>query len=692
MTRGFNRTDKNTLFVKAHGQCVMCGEPLDTTWEADHIVPYSLDGKTEINNGQALCSTCNKKKGTTVISMKEHADTIQLRKAQQEMVNVAFSKIQRGEKSMTCVLACGSGKTLGALNLCNALYRLGIITGAIFLTPREALCKQYQKAWDGKSADDFSQYYDEPKISGIYYRENKAPILFPRDFGYALIYNSLVADSKTKTPIHTDTTVGIVQRKFALILDEAQALSKEDEKAFTAAVRGLYDHPNCIFTMVMSATPIRSDDLELFCGEYTAPNENGFRYLKADVVYSYRDGVEQQYLRPLEFHLQKVRLDLQAWGAEDDEDITTVHSDEKGASKKLRQFMEQREVWQNLADKTVEELRSVRERFWMGYRALIAAIDVKHAGLISAYLRNKYPTLRALTVIGEPKAILEDDPHGDYGDLSDKLEDFKNGGYDILISVRKAYVGFNCPTITVVGVLTHWRFSGFLEQLSGRGGRVCKERPIDEQVLRVIGLDDPAMAQFAKDMREATLAYLIEKGLRSEMPTGSDVEKVPVVDIVTGTTLEGHRALGWNAAGEGDLTREQYTALSEFLRQQNLYGVPLTSIAQVINKSGGSLGVFLGNIPKIEETSFTYDIDVDAFRSAIKYGIEQLAGIYKKNGRFSSYEEAIRLLYRQYFPKGIDNFYRDFKSHSEYKAALGVKHAEIARTVMQEKRNKKEKK
>ena len=35
---------------------------------------------------------------------------------------------------------------------------------------------------------------------------------------------------------------------------------------------------------------------------------------------------------------------------------------------------------------------------------------------------------------------------------------------------------------------------------------------------------------------------------------------------------------------------------------------------------------------------------------------------------------------------------RDFKSHSEYKAALGVKHAEIARTVMQEKRNKKEKK
>ena len=42
--------------------------------------------------------------------------------------------------------------------------------------------------------------------------------------------------------------------------------------------------------------------------------------------------------------------------------------------------------------------------------------------------------------------------------------------------------------------------------------------------------------------------------------------------------------------------------------------------------------------------------------------------------------------------KGIDNFYRDFKSHAEYKAALGVKHAEIARTVMQEKRNKKEKK
>ena len=50
------------LFMKANGHCT-CGVELGDDWHADHIVPLSKGGPTTIDNGQALCATCNIKKG-----------------------------------------------------------------------------------------------------------------------------------------------------------------------------------------------------------------------------------------------------------------------------------------------------------------------------------------------------------------------------------------------------------------------------------------------------------------------------------------------------------------------------------------------------------------------------------------------------------------------------------------------------
>jgi len=41
----------------------MCGEKLDNSFHADHVVPYSRGGMTVTNNGQALCRSCNCSKG-----------------------------------------------------------------------------------------------------------------------------------------------------------------------------------------------------------------------------------------------------------------------------------------------------------------------------------------------------------------------------------------------------------------------------------------------------------------------------------------------------------------------------------------------------------------------------------------------------------------------------------------------------
>jgi 5-methylcytosine-specific restriction endonuclease McrA len=57
-------TKKEKLFLRAYYdfKCALCGKPT-THGEADHIIPFSKNGKTEIQNAQFLCVSCNRKKG-----------------------------------------------------------------------------------------------------------------------------------------------------------------------------------------------------------------------------------------------------------------------------------------------------------------------------------------------------------------------------------------------------------------------------------------------------------------------------------------------------------------------------------------------------------------------------------------------------------------------------------------------------
>ena len=54
--------ERLALLLRAKGRCQKCGEVLDK-WEADHIVPFSKGGETVLENGQALCPGCNRRKG-----------------------------------------------------------------------------------------------------------------------------------------------------------------------------------------------------------------------------------------------------------------------------------------------------------------------------------------------------------------------------------------------------------------------------------------------------------------------------------------------------------------------------------------------------------------------------------------------------------------------------------------------------
>lgn len=52
---------RNQVFERDKNKCVECG--LEENLSIDHIIPFSLGGKTVESNLQTLCRSCNSKKG-----------------------------------------------------------------------------------------------------------------------------------------------------------------------------------------------------------------------------------------------------------------------------------------------------------------------------------------------------------------------------------------------------------------------------------------------------------------------------------------------------------------------------------------------------------------------------------------------------------------------------------------------------
>lgn len=63
--RTFSAKQKRQLYDTQSGICNECEKEFAMTdMEADHIIPWSKGGKTSLDNGQMLCRTCNREKGS----------------------------------------------------------------------------------------------------------------------------------------------------------------------------------------------------------------------------------------------------------------------------------------------------------------------------------------------------------------------------------------------------------------------------------------------------------------------------------------------------------------------------------------------------------------------------------------------------------------------------------------------------
>jgi superfamily II DNA or RNA helicase len=470
-------------------------------------------------------------------------DRVKLRPFQEELSQVVQDRVAEGHAHTIAWVNAGSGKTLGYQHTANTMFREGLIDGLITLAPRLTLRKQGELDWSAAPGairpghpGGFMHLYGDPKMGLIVARGNShgrdgvsgaiRSITDNRHFGYITTYSSLVSDPGVHYAWARDRS-----RRFLLVCDEAQFLGLDDDDGGgTAAARCVETLAElALHTVLLTGTPFRSDrqKLVLCANDYTEPDERGERRLRWHVRATYRQGVAAGYLRDFQSDLDH---GSGRFSNGEDFDIATL-------DQRLGVVVTDPRVWHGLVDSVVERLLDVR-RLDRRYQALICVGSQDQADEVMTYLAAHRPNLHAVKSISRQQGK----------EAQSALDGFRAGIGDVLVTVSKAYIGYDCKQITVIGLLTSWRWDGYLQQIVARGLRVWDERPVREQTCYVIGPADPRLVKFCVDMRGDA-----EKGLRERRDTEGGDGPIKGDDVaVDEFTYRGREVKGMDV--DSDLT------------------------------------------------------------------------------------------------------------------------------------------
>ncbi|WP_078650569.1 HNH endonuclease, partial [Streptomyces rimosus] len=524
--RLFRQDQRKVLFSLAEGRCQICSAELGEDWNADHRIPWSEGGPTTIENGQAVCGPCNTSKGTG----SQYADEFQARPFQREVLFQALERIQEKQRFSVVLASPGSGKTLAYQALATHLFRLGLIDYVAVFAPRIALAVQCETTWMwvdlNKQVHGMCHLFDPAKRFGrIRHKIKETPLTKWSEpgTGFVATYCSLVHNESVFMEWGREH-----RGRFLLVADEAQFCgSNSDDREDGGTKSGALVeqlHEYALHTVLLTGTPYRADGQPLILADYESdPDDPKKRILVSHAQAKYSDGIAEGYLRTFELHRTDSRVSKRTLGdpcSGAGDRVLEYNLSDDGSE--LVPVLRDEDVWKPLVDRVVAKVRD-KQKFHASYRGLISCIEQRDAKKVKKYLEERYPALRVgLAVSSET-------------DAAQTLEDFKHQPMDILVTVRMAFIGYDCPQITVVGILTNYRHSGHLSQLVGRGLRVWKEGPPPrEQSCVIVAPDDPKMEEFLRYLREEEQQGLaiIERREPGEPdgPGGTVQEEISYID------------------------------------------------------------------------------------------------------------------------------------------------------------------
>jgi superfamily II DNA or RNA helicase len=430
--------------MAAGGHCERCGAEL-LIWHADHYVPWSQGGETDLINGQALCPNCNLRKGASAV--------MPLRRWQNDAL-VKYNA-HLGENYLLEATPAAGKTRLAAEIIKRALSERADL--AIVVVPSVALCEQW--------ADALAEV-------GVKTRPGWDGGPLPSDYeAVTVTYHAiggLLADA-------IRATCG--RRHVFAVLDEIHHCG--DDLAWGGGARTAFEH--AVARLGLSGTPFRTDGRSIpFVRYLDGQGVPDYRYGYADAL---RDGI----VRYVYFPAQGGRAEWINRRGEHKSHDTSDELPEEELNQRLRTLLEPDGGWieQTLTDAHTQlcELRETDP----DAAGLVVAETTWHADLTAkrlAELTGRHPIV----------------VHNDVPGARDLITRFRKSTAPWMVAVKMVSEGVDIPRLRVGVFAAATTTPMFFRQVVGRFVRV--EPDEEDSTAYVFIPDDARLRAEAEDIRE----------------------------------------------------------------------------------------------------------------------------------------------------------------------------------------------
>lgn len=475
MRRLFNRRERTALYLASDGRCQGCGIELTDGWHADHIIPFSRNGDTDIANAQALCPRCNLQKGSKTIMTDRY-----------KWQKTARERYFALDKQDFLLVACpGAGKTTFSLQTAAMLWELGHIRRVIVVVPSDALRTQ----WSGNTS---TRLHLRPYVTGEQVDKQGY-------HGIVTTYQALTGVTRDviRNAIGTNDSAGTL-----VILDEIH--HAEEDSSYGSALRHAFEHASR--RLLLTGTPWRTEASERM--PFVSFDDNGL--LEVDHTYDYGQATTDKVCRPIMFPVVDGEVSWTRDGERRDEQLsvnrTLRGSDTSDAMKALLDASASGGWMGAVLGRAHADLMSVRQEH-PDAGGLVVAKDRQHAQAIAKRLRSI--TGRTVPVV----VSSEDGEGGDNKASRLMIEGFRKSREPWIVAVKMIAEGVDIPRLMVGVYATNVSTSMFFNQVVGR---FVRTRQSESVTARMYVAPTPTMWGLVHDIEQLLPHRLQEAGADSD--------------------------------------------------------------------------------------------------------------------------------------------------------------------------------
>ncbi len=418
---------------------------------------------------------------------------MQLRQWQKACFNAAIRQYSNPNAHFLCIACPGAGKTTMASVVAAHLLKHKEIDLIVCFSPSSAVSRSFKLELEKQTKGNFDGAMGSVGVSYTFHKMLSLPNSFWQLFEQKRVF--VILDE-----IHH--CAGLFE--YQANSWGAQLLHRVKDKAH--------------YTMALSGTPWRSDELPVSLSEYC---DDGV--LIHGYIYNLKRAICEGVCRvPQIVILDNSRVNVRRG---DNEESYASLTDALEAEPHLyRDFIYNAAVYEPLIDIAIEKLNVLKTQF-SAAGGLIVAGSIEHAFRIQRYLTRQYQINAIVVTHLQPDAL-------------DKIDTYRDSQDPWIVSVGMISEGTDIPRLMVCCYLSLIRTEMYFRQVLGR---ILRKTTQANEYCYFYMLADPSLTRFAQ-------------GLQQEIPSDKLIVKIQGNETLIGSSTQNEEPLQFldnNALGSG---------------------------------------------------------------------------------------------------------------------------------------------